>query len=138
MNIVNNAQIIDRKSSLFKIPHHGSKNGYCKKVWDVLLKEDTVAKLTPWNKGNGLPDPDMLNRYCSLTEKVFMTSAHINSKPKSRDRQIEKIIKKLNYRLQEIKYKKGIIRCRIPMDDANSEWQVKLMGSALNVFSALH
>ena len=50
INILEKNQVIDKGASLFKIPHHGSKNGYHERIWNEILLSNPVSKLTPWNK----------------------------------------------------------------------------------------
>lgn len=132
-NIVTNNNLIDKKSSLFKIPHHGSENGFCGQVWDLLLEEQPIAKITPWNRGNGLPQLGMLKKYSSLTDKLFMTAAVFGKQPKKRDKQIEKFLKKIGHNPEEVKFKKGVITCKIDMDDPNAKWEVTLVENSLKI-----
>jgi beta-lactamase superfamily II metal-dependent hydrolase len=128
--ILNESQSIDSKSSLFKIPHHGSKNGYHERIWDELLIDNVVANLTPWNRNTKLPKKEMLLKYKKHTDELYMTASLNNNKPKERERSISKAISRFNGTLREIKYKLGIIRCRIGVDQNNEPWQIKLIGSA--------
>jgi beta-lactamase superfamily II metal-dependent hydrolase len=133
-NILNCNTVIDKKASLFKIPHHGSSNGYSDRVWIELLETDPVAKLTPWNKNEKLPELDMLKRYCSHSSFIFMTSPVFSPyKPKKRDRSIEKILEMLNCKLSEVNYNQGIIRCRIPLNSKRSIWCTELFENALHI-----
>lgn len=133
LDIIQNSQVIDKKSSLFKIPHHGSLNGYHEDIWIKLLVPNPISKLTPWNKNNKLPNADMLIKYSSLSERLFMTSPIISDKPKKREKQIEKLIGRLKYKLREVKYKKGIIRCRVNILEENSTWETSLFEHAFHV-----
>ena len=129
--VVKNTITIDSKSTLFKISHHGSANGYHEQIWNVLLEENPIAKLTPWKVGgNALPEEQMLKKYLEHTENLYMTEYVVSVKQKTRDAQIEKLIKQHKPNLHEIKYKLGIIRSRIIMDDADSKWKVEnIMGA---------
>jgi hypothetical protein len=49
------------KAQIFKIPHHGSKNGHYRPVWDLMLVKNPISILTPWSKGSGLPAPTDIN-----------------------------------------------------------------------------
>lgn len=133
-NIIDNAQTIDSRASLFKIPHHGSENGYHPSIWDVLLDDNPVAKITPYNKNSKLPQVEMVQIYSEHTDKLFITSPVIGvGKPKSRDRQIEKFIKKMEFKLQEIKFSKGIIRSQIDFTNLLATWNTDLSFAALNI-----
>jgi hypothetical protein len=124
--VVKNELTIDSKSSLFKISHHGSVTGYHEEIWNKLLEKNPVAKFTPWKLGGKLlPEEEMIKKYLDHTEQLYITEFTVSNKQKSRDSQIEKLIKQHKPNLQEIKYKLGIIRSRITMDDENSKWNVE-------------
>lgn len=132
--VVENKISIDKKSSLFKVSHHGSENGYNENIWKNLLIEKPVAKLTPWKRGgNSIPNDEMITKYLTHTDRLYMTELVISNKQKKRDSQIEKLIKELKPELQEIKYKLGIIRSRINLDDENSNWKVENLVGAKKI-----
>jgi len=131
-NVLDNSIVIDRKSSLFKISHHGSENGYHLRIWNELLEDNPVSKLTPWNKNNRLPTAEMLQLYSNHTDKLYMTAPIVSLKPKKRDKSIEKIITSLNCKIHEVKYAQGIIQCRNDLQ-ANTEWVVETLEGALKV-----
>lgn len=132
-NIINNSLSIDKTSSLFKIPHHGSENGYHESIWLKLLDKNPISKLTPWNKKNKLPAPDMLKKYLEHTDKLYITSPFVNLKPKKRDKTTTRIIKDFNLKLSEVPYAKGIIRCRIDVTKDNAVWEISTFDSAFKV-----
>jgi beta-lactamase superfamily II metal-dependent hydrolase len=133
LNILDNNNVVDKKSTFFKIPHHGSKNGYHERIWSELLIENPISTLTPWNKKNKLPEAEMLVKYCEHSERVYMTSAQINEKPKKRNRSIEKMIEKMNYKIYEVQYKEGIIRSRIDIENNSALWEIALFKNAFHV-----
>lgn len=129
-SIILNDTVIDKKSTLFKIPHHGSQNGYHSKVWTDLIDINPVAGLTPWNKNEKLPEAEMLERYFSHTEQLYITSLVFSEKPKKRNKRIEKMIKNLKFKIREVKFEEGIIRCRINLLDKQSKWEVDALKNA--------
>lgn len=132
-NILDNNTVIDQKASLFKIPHHGSQNGYHKAVWDKLLSDRPVSGLTPWNKNNKLPNSEMLKIYKEHTDRLYMTRPTVSNKGKKRDRNIEKMIAKMNFNLVEVKYSQGIIRNRIDLTDSAAVWETELHENAIQI-----
>jgi beta-lactamase superfamily II metal-dependent hydrolase len=131
LNIIENSVAVkNTKSKLFKIPHHGSENGYHTKIWSELLSENPVAKLTPWNKNKKLPTDDMIKKYLEHTDKLFITSTFENDSPKVRPKRLEKMIYDLNPTLREIKYSFGLIRGRIDILNPNANWEVVLFDKA--------
>lgn len=133
LNIIEESQVIDNKSTLFKIPHHGSENGYHDRIWNELLDKNPVAKITPYNLKTKLPSEKMLSKYLSLSDKLYITSDLNSNKPKKRSKSIEKMVNKFNPSIVEVKYKKGFIRCRINLIDKQSNWFVDTFGSAFQV-----
>lgn len=56
---------IERRSEVFKVPHHGSKNAHQELVWQHLLVENPEAVVCPHERGsNQLPGPTDLDRLC--------------------------------------------------------------------------
>lgn len=133
--ILNNCQTIDYKSSMFKIPHHGSETGYNKQIWENLIDKNAVAKLTPWNRGTKLPSKKMLETYLKHTPHLYSTSLHNIRKnnPKKRDRSISKAISKFNSTLTEIKYYQGIVQSRININSNSKDWVVNLLFEARKI-----
>lgn len=137
LSILNNSQAIRNKSSYFKISHHGSQNGYHNRIWKEIISESPVATLTPWNLNTKLPTIEMLQKYCSHTDKLYMTSPVVNNKQKKRSWEETKMIEKLGYKLVEVKFSKGIIRSRLFLLDDESTWETTIIDSAFHVNSEL-
>ncbi len=136
IHILDHSQLVE-KSTLFKIPHHGSSNGYHKRIWTELLHANPISKLTPWNRKTKLPNAEMIQKYTSHSDSLFMTSPHMNDKPKNRDRKIEKIIKKMNLKIKEVKYARGVIQNRINIEDENDNWHTSLYENSFHVNSQI-
>ena len=131
LKVISNTISIDEKANLIKISHHGSENGYCEDIWKYLLTHEPVAKLTPWSLGgNSLPVTLMIEKYLSHTNELYITNHIVSAKQKSRDAKLEKLIKELKPGLKEEKYKLGIIRSRINMEDKLGKWEVENILSA--------
>lgn len=65
---------IDRRSEIFKVPHHGSKNAHQDLVWRKLLIDQPEAVVCPHELGaNQLPTPSDLGRLCALAN-VHLTA----------------------------------------------------------------
>lgn len=65
------------RSTLLKVPHHGSPNGDSLVIWRDLLEGDCVAVLAPFRRGRGggRPRPEDVARLCAQTRWAFTTSA---------------------------------------------------------------
>lgn len=134
LNIINNTTAVDKKATLYKIPHHGSDNGYHPDIWNNLLENDNViAKLTPYNRGYGLPNQEMIQKYKSHTNQLYITKNSITTNSKKRSKSITKMITEIGLDISEIKYLKGIIQCRIDMGDINAKWNVNLYENAIQL-----
>ena len=134
-NIVINSKMIEHGVTLFKIPHHGSENGYFLPVWEKIIKNDAVAAITPWNKGRSLPKLEMLKKYAEHTENIYLTAnvQTLGNKAKNREPSLSKLIKEKNPTLREVKFKNGIIRSRIDLTDPDATWITETFGEAIHV-----
>ena len=130
-HVIKHSKIIDEnKAKLYKIPHHGSENGYMTEIFDVLVDNNSVLKLTPF-KSSDLPRQEMLDIYSSHSDEIYLTSsATVSKKAKKRDGAIEKVIDRSVINLTEVKYAKGIIRSRIDYLAANDSWDTELFEAA--------
>lgn len=72
--VVNSMNRMEKTVSLFKVPHHGSKNGHHDGLWTKILANDVCAVVTPWNLGSKLPTPTDLSRLRDLTSNLHLTS----------------------------------------------------------------
>ncbi|HSZ87193.1 MAG TPA: MBL fold metallo-hydrolase [Puia sp.] len=135
LDIIDHSEAVrNKKSTLFKIPHHGSENGFHDRIWLELLEINPIGKLTPWNRNQGLPESEMVKKYLEKSQSLFITSPIIlNKKPKDRDRSTKKLIEFFNKKVFEVKYKMGIIRSRIELDNASATWQVSYDGEAFEI-----
>lgn len=133
--ILDNCKCIDSKASIFKIPHHGSRNGFHERIWSEIIEDNAIAKLTPWNRGGGLPTKEMLTLYSTYTDNLYMTSysSQKNPKPKKRDRTIAKAINRFNKTLNEERFSFGIISCKYNLISKNDDWAIELTNKAFKV-----
>ncbi len=133
LDIISNNQVIDKKSSLFKIPHHGSYNSFHDDVWQDLLSVKPTSILTPFSRGLKLPESGMIRLFSERSSNFYMTSNLMRTSGKRRDRSIEKMLNKWGYKLEEIKYNEGKIRCRIAINIEDAIWDVSLFGRAIMI-----
>ncbi len=119
--------------SFFKIPHHGSKNGYEPRIWKEVLEKNPLSAITPWNKNRKLPSEEMIDKYKEHTDRIYSTASATSNKPKDRERSIAKAIKEFNPTLREVGYNLGIIRNRINYEKSDAEWHTDLFGTAFKI-----
>jgi len=118
------------RSGLFKIPHHGSENAYNPEVWERLIADQAVAKLTPWNLSTRLPKPEMIEKYKSHTRHLYMTS-QLSAGLSKEQKKLSAALRSLKIVDHPIQYDPGHIRSRIDLTDPQALWQVTYWGSAL-------
>ncbi len=132
LDIIENSNAIDEKCTIYKIAHHGSYTAYTNRIFNELLVNSPILKLTPWNISSKLPTDEMISIFKEHSDRLHITSSYGSKKPKKRRISIEKLIKDENRSLREIKPNIGIIRCRI---DYNAEplaanWSIDHFGNA--------
>lgn len=133
LDIKNNSAVREGKSILYKIPHHGSSNGYNEDIFRELVENDAILKLSPWNRRNKLPKVEMLEKYKTHSNNTYITSPiQIANKPKKRDKSSNKLIKLFSRKLAEVKFKEGIVRTRLSMVNA-SDSITETFGSAFRI-----
>lgn len=133
--IIKDSQVIKEngKSSYFKIPHHGSNNGFHSDIWDKLLTNKPVGTITPWNRNTKLPKPEMIAKYSDLTNGLYQTSKLPTSeKPKRRKNKVKKVIDSFNNTLREIPFNYGVVSAKMDLQDT-SDWKIELEGSAFKI-----
>lgn len=136
LHIINHCiSIKGEKSSIFKIPHHGSNNGYHDQIWSKLLHPNPISKITPWNRVKKLPQEDMIQVYKNRTNQLYITSDNNkkNQKKRNLENGLNKFIKENRPSLEEIKYHFGIIRSRINHAEQKPSWRTELFGEAIKL-----
>lgn len=135
LDIIENSQIVKQhgKSTYFKIPHHGSENGYHDSIWELLLIEKPISSITIWRRSIQLPTPEMVELYFNKSDKLYMTtSLGLSKKPKSRSNKVTAIIKQNCKAIEEVKYVYGVISSYFNLDE-EINWRTDLAGSAIEV-----
>lgn len=132
-DIIKNSNSINSKAILYKIPHHGSINAYSEEIFNQLIDENAILKLTPWNRKNKLPEIQMVEKYKNHSNEVFITSSldTLASKPKKRDKGLEKIAKRFSRKLTLMRFSEGIVRSRRNLE--SGEINVSTYGNAFKV-----
>lgn len=116
------------KSTLFKVPHHGSVNGHHPGVWDTMLTQNPVAILTPYNKSSKLPTSEDAKRLKSYSDKCFTTQPNSAPKPISRPSHIEKTIRQAGIKLTPVNNNVGHIRAKTSQE--SDDWLIELNNGA--------
>lgn len=118
-------------STIFKIPHHGSKNAHNDDVWNKLLSENPYALVTPWNRSSKLPTSEDIDRIRRFTSNGFISSLGGSSKTAvKRDRVVDKAIKEVTGgSLRRVMPDFGAVQLR-SVGTEFDEWEVELGGKA--------
>lgn len=75
-SILNSKLLGNEKSKVFKVPHHGSENGYNKKVWSHFAEnDDSFLITTPIKTGSTvLPENTMIDRLKTQYKLAYITA----------------------------------------------------------------
>ena len=124
-----------RKASLFKLPHHSSKTGYCPKIWENHVEEKPISVSTVFinNAGIKLPKKNMLVLYRNLSSDMFLTSSGPKKKEKKNGKGKSQLEDKKSDKMKSIAVmneEKGIICSR---KKQGQPWETHLLGTALAV-----
>jgi hypothetical protein len=120
------------KSTIFKIPHHGSGGAHNDKVWTQLLEPRPLSILSSFVRGScRLPKKDDIRRILKYTDKVWITAnPYKKRKPNKRDNMVEKTIKETVVSMRALT-EKGHVKMRLECDKKGASWTVELAGSAI-------
>ncbi len=120
------------RAGAFKIPHHGSANGHCDKVWTELLDENPIAVLTPWRLGGQhLPQKSDIARILSLTPHAYSTAAPGSLAPTKLNSRVRKSLSERNIKLSLAHPRVGHIRLRRKVTE--SAWRIEKFGTAIHL-----
>lgn len=129
--IVNSQERPQVSSRIFKIPHHGSKNGHCGPVWMEMLSQNPIAVLTPWNRGSKLPTDGDIGRILTQTSEAYCTSRKKFLVKRERPQAVLKQIKEtVGKSLRPLQEKTGWVRIRNGGSVRPTDWRVEMSPEA--------
>lgn len=129
--ILDDSLAIDQEASVFKVPHHGSKNAHHDGVWDNVLIQSPFAILTPYNRGaRSLPSSSDMTRIVNLTQHAFLTAASTTRQTKWRKKITRDTVKQATKMIENVHQGWGHIRLRKTIGAPNKSWKVELFGNA--------
>lgn len=131
-SIVNNSVVVkEKKSSVYKVAHHGSRTGDCPSIWEELLLPKPFAILTPFSKGHSsLPTEEDVKRILKRTPNAYSSARLSSRRPKRRDASVEREARDGKWNLRRALPKQGHLRMRRRLGDPRSQWSVNLYGNA--------
>ena len=120
------------KSTIFKIPHHGSGGAHNDNVWTQLLEPKPLSILSSFVRGSCcLPKKDDMRRILKYTNKVWITAdPYKKRKPNKRDNMVEKTIKETVVSMRALT-EKGHVKMRLDCGKRGASWTVELSGLAM-------
>lgn len=136
VSIVDDLGRPQQKASIFKVPHHGSKNGHEDRVWQLMLEEKPYAIVAPWHRGrHALPKKEDIERLLSLTPRAYMTAPVGDGGSSGRapftDHTVRRTLKESGAKLLKGRQLGAI---HLEREKGSQEpWSVTLNGSALHL-----
>ena len=120
-------------AGLFKIPHHGSRNGDHPNIWTELLGPEPHLILAPFRHGRtSLPTPDDVARLTAKSPHTFATTSLASRAPRKRDRTVERTIKESTKEFSTVPQIPGLLRLRRSAAPGSS-WSVEKFGDATDL-----
>jgi beta-lactamase superfamily II metal-dependent hydrolase len=118
-----------QRSSLFKIPHHGSENAQSDGVWRQMLVSSPAAVVTPYTS-SGLPRDGGIKWLLKRSAAVYATGLPKTSSLRRRP-EVNRMIRETTSRFSshELPARTGIVRFR-KMLGASVAWDVETFGEA--------
>ncbi|MEE4359744.1 MAG: MBL fold metallo-hydrolase [Desulfococcaceae bacterium] len=128
--IANNENRHGLMADVFKVPHHGSENAYCKHVYDNMLTDKHLSVLTPftWGKVTLPGEADIARLKEQKCSDIFM-ACRSSGKNTRHNSVVEKILKE-STKSRKTLNSFGYITLRKNVSDGNSDWQIFTKGQA--------
>ena len=118
------------KASVFKLPHHGSKNAHHERVWDRMLESRPVAVLAPWCRGGRiLPRRADVQRILGSGAEAYatVTNSAMSRAVRRRDPAVARTIHESGIELRRVPSSLSGIRMRRRLG-GRAGWTVKKLG----------
>ena len=118
-------------AQLFKVPHHGSRNGDNDTVWQQMMQPNPIAVITPFAGGSvRLPKISDCQRLLGRTKNLYCTAFGLG-KPPVRDRLVDRMMKEQISDRQILSGKPGHVRVRWPVGD-------QVLGPSIETFNGAY
>lgn len=121
-------------SQIFKVPHHGSKNGHSPEVWAAMLKPKPISIATPYSGGrNPIPSQQDKARISQLSSDFYVTAPTQSGPPRRLPKAVEKTIAEQGIKLRPAEPSTGLVRLRNGGSQNPNTWSVELARNAYRV-----
>jgi beta-lactamase superfamily II metal-dependent hydrolase len=112
-------------ADVFKVPHHGSRNGHHDGVWEQMLSTvDLVSVVTPWNLNQGLPTREDCGRISARTLKSYLTSTRTGLSLRH-GQAVDRTLRESGIELSRSNSPLGWVRLRTPIDSSTTTWNIE-------------
>ena len=119
-------------ATVFKVPHHGSGNGYHPRIWQEMLDEHPTALLTPFRRvGSKLPTRRDIRRIRSHTPRGYIT-APPETPATRRSPAVRRMLQDSVRSIQPVHGPMGHVRLRARGSN-ETRWRVELFGAATSL-----
>jgi beta-lactamase superfamily II metal-dependent hydrolase len=119
------------KSSVFKVPHHGSSTAHSTSVWEEMITKDAIAVLTP-NLSSALPRDEELQWLKQQGRTVLATGLPKKATIKRR-REVDSKMKAATKKIVSYTLPEGAGLVRLRKSPRDVSWKSELFGSAVKV-----
>lgn len=119
------------RADLFKVAHHGARNGDDPRIWDELLTNGPVACVTPFTRGRvPRPQPSDLTRLCQRAQAVYQTAPATRPLRRRRAPPVERTIQEVAEELRRLEPPPGCAQLQPRGPRPDDGWDATLAGSA--------
>ena len=126
--IVQSAERPPGRSSIYKVPHHGSVTGHHDKVWSDMMIQHPIAVLSPfYHAGKKVPTDKDVTRIVMLAPESYITTQSPVSKSKiSRSSPVERTIRETVGKIRAAQPPMGWVSLRNGGKSNPDRWDVAL------------
>ena len=122
------------KAAIFKIPHHGSRNGHSDGVWADMLARNPFAILAPWNRSSRLPTTGDVERILNHTQEAYSTApVRVTRSHMPRSPAVTRQLREMGVSLRKPEPATGAIRLRNAGPQNWDRWAVDLRDEACHL-----
>lgn len=126
----------EKKSSVFKVAHHGAQSGWHEHVWSDMLVPRSFALLSPFRWGGcRCPNAADRSRILAMTDRAFIAS-HPDGRPVGkRTPKVEAVIRQTTpqHTRREVSNGAGHVRWRASIHDLTDDGSVELFDGAMQL-----
>jgi hypothetical protein len=123
------------KHRVFKVAHHGSRNGHLDDIWQVLLRENPWAIVTPFKQGGTrLPTRQDCERLLGYTDLGRLAGGRYFTRYRDPDPAVRREIGERTRAARFVTSREGQVRLRKSIN-TDEDWRCELFGDA-NIIEA--